>query len=85
MHRAHLSAHQCERWTIPALTITIPAVSVEHARQQAVAEAHRRLDLPPWKPLAAISYRHAMAERVETQEREEPLHPDAQSELFRPP
>jgi hypothetical protein len=80
MHRVILSAHQCERWNIPALKITIPAVSVEHARRQAVAEAHRQAAVPPWRPLARISLPYATAERVET--RWEEPHLDTQAELF---
>jgi hypothetical protein len=82
MHRVHIGAHRCERWNIPALKITIPAVSIEHARRQAVAEAHRRAAVPPWKPLTAISLPRATAERVEMEEWEEPLRPDTQGELF---
>lgn len=82
MHHAHVRGHRCERWNIPALKITIPAVSVDHACRQAVAEAHRRASLPPWRPLVRISLSYATAERVDAQEWEEPLHIDAQGELF---
>jgi hypothetical protein len=55
--------HHVGRWTVPACEITVPAVSIEHARELVVKEAHRRAGgVPPWRPFTRESLRHATAE-----------------------
>jgi hypothetical protein len=62
-HRARVEAHGLAgRYSVPAVEIDLPAVSVDHARGLAVTEAHRRAGVPPWKPWRWIGLRHATAE-----------------------
>lgn len=64
LYAVHVAAHGCDRYSIPELRLKIPACSVDHARRQAVAEAHRRGGLPPWRPLIRASMPYATARRA---------------------
>lgn len=64
MHRARIAGHRVGRWIIAPCEIEVPAVSIDHARRLVVAEAHRRANVPPWRPFVRESLRHATAEPV---------------------
>jgi hypothetical protein len=65
MHRARVAAHRVgPRYVVPAVDVEVPAVSIEHARALAVGEAHRRAEVPPWRPWIRESLRYATADRV---------------------
>jgi len=64
MHRATVAPHRVARWIIASCEIEVPAVSIDHARRLVVAEAHRRANVPPMKPLVRASWPFSSAEPV---------------------
>jgi hypothetical protein len=56
--RVTIAAHKIARWEIPVQTLTVPAVSIGHARERAVRVAQRAAGCPPWRPFQRASYRH---------------------------
>jgi hypothetical protein len=74
MFDAEVSPHSLSpRWLVPQCRIEVPAPSADFARREVVLEAHRRSEVPPWKPLVAISLEYASAT---------PVDDEAQGKLF---
>jgi hypothetical protein len=64
--RVAIEAHDVPpRWRIEAQVVEVRAIDVAHARTNGIREAHRRAELPPYKPLLRTSWPHATAEPVE--------------------
>jgi hypothetical protein len=61
LHRVVVEGHRVQRWEIPARTLTVPAVDVDHAREVAVSILHREAGVPGWRPLMRESLTHATA------------------------
>jgi hypothetical protein len=59
--RIQISAHDVERWAIPATSVEIPAADAGHARLIAVRMAHSAAGVPPWLPCVRASLKFARA------------------------
>lgn len=62
--RVKITAHEVDRWTIPARTVTVGATSIDHARELAIGEAQRAVGVPPWRPLRRMSLEHTAAKET---------------------
>ena len=81
-HRIEVAAHRLGRHTVAALMIEIPAVSIDHARLLGVKEAHRRAQVPPWRPYVRRSLDYASTGSEPAQVIPLATPPAAQLELF---
>ena len=63
LHLAVVEAHTLvDRYAVPRTELETGAFSVDHARRLAVIEAHRRANIPGWRPWIRASLKHASAE-----------------------
>jgi hypothetical protein len=64
VYRVSIARHSRERWIVPKQSHRLAAYSEDGARLLAIREAHRRLEMPPWRPLIRESLKHTTAKRT---------------------